>query len=116
MDLSCDPKRFRKIFSRNKTKKDILSNFKETCENCGIEMPKFDRVVGKPVKAAGKTIYPIIEIATMGNNMPNFRGIEIFPIALVIEESGEKYTISLTGEVVNSDEFIDMVFKESKKQ
>ena len=116
MNLSCAPKRLGKIFNRNKTEKDILSKFKETCENCSIEMPKFDRVVGKPVKAAGKTIYPIIEIATMGNNMLNFRGIEIFPIAIVIEESGEKYAFSLTGEEIDSDEFIGMVSEKVKKQ
>ena len=115
MNLSCGPKRFEKIFNRNKTEKDILSKFKETCENCSIEMPKFDRIVGKSIKAAGKTIYPIIEIATIGNKMQSFRGIEIFPIALVIEESGEKYTISLTGEEVNSDEFIGMVSEKVKK-
>ena len=106
-----------KIFNReNRDEKDISSMFKEFCRNCNIEMPKWDKVVGKPIKTANRTIYPIIEVVTIGNNMPNFRGIEIFPIALVIEESGEKYAISLTGEEINSDELIEMVFKESKKQ
>ena len=114
MNLLCRPK---KIFNReNRDKKDISSMFKEFCGNCNIEMPKWDKVVGKPIKAANRTIYPIIEVATIGNNMPNFRGIEIFPIALVIEESGEKYAVSLTGDEINSDELIDMVFKENKKQ
>ena len=97
------------------TEKNVSSKLEGVCENCGIEMPEWDRVVGKPIKAAGKTIYPIIEIATIGNKMQSFRGIEIFPIALVIEESGEKYTISLTGEEVNSDEFIGMVSEKVKK-
>ncbi|MGB9978974.1 hypothetical protein [Methanobacterium sp.] len=108
---------FKKLFNReNRTEKDIYSMFKDVCENYNIEMPYMDRVVGKPIKAAGRTIYPIIDIATVGNNMPNFRGIEIFPIVLVIEESGEKYAISLTEEEIDSDEFIDMVFKKSKEQ
>jgi uncharacterized spore protein YtfJ len=107
----------KKIFNReNRDEKDISSMFKEFCGNCNIEMPKWDKVVGKPIKAANRTIYPIIEVVTIGNNMPNFRGIEIFPIALVIEESGEKYAVSLTGEEINSDEFVNMVFKENKKQ
>ena len=114
MNLLSRPK---KIFnSENRDKKDISSMFKEFCGNCNIEMPKWDKVVGKPIKAADRTIYPIIEVVTIGNNMPNFRGIEIFPIALVIEESGEKYAVSLTGEEINSDELIEMVFKENKKQ
>jgi uncharacterized spore protein YtfJ len=115
MNFLSTPKCFKKIFNRKMgTEKNVSSKFEWACENCSIEMPKFDRVVGNPVKAAGKTIYPIIEIATMGNNMPNFMGIEIFPIALVIEESGEKYAISLTEEV-NSDEFIGMVSEKVKK-
>ncbi len=102
-----------KIFNReNRDEKDISSLFKDFCGNCNIEMPKWDKVVGKPIKAADRTIYPIIEVVTVGNNMHNFRGIEIFPIALVIEESGKKYAISLTGEEINSDEFIGMISKE----
>ena len=114
MNLLCGTK---KIFNReNRDKKDISSMFKDFCGNCNIEMPKWNKVVGKSIRAADRTIYPIIEVVTIGNNMPNFRGIEIFPIALVIEESGEKYAVSLTGEEINSDELIEMVFKESKKQ
>ena len=106
-----------KIFNcENKDKKDIPAMFEEFCGNFNIEMPRWDKVVAKPIKAADRTIYPIIEVVTVGDNMPTFRGIEIFPIALVIEESGEKYAVSLTGEEINSDEFIEMVFKESKKQ
>jgi uncharacterized spore protein YtfJ len=114
MNLLCGTK---KIFNReNRDKKDISSMFKDFCGNCNIEMPKWDKVVGKSIIAADRTIYPIMEVVTMGNNMPAFRGIEIFPVALVIEESGEKYAVSLTGEEINSDELIEMVFKESKKQ
>ncbi|MCZ3366141.1 MULTISPECIES: hypothetical protein [Methanobacterium] len=114
MNLLCGTK---KIFNReNRDKKDISSMFKDFCGNCNIEMPKWDKVVGKQIRAADRTIYPIIEVVTIGNNMPNFRGIEIFPVALVIEESGEKYAVSITGEEIDSDELIEMVFKESKKQ
>lgn len=114
MNLLSRPK---KIFNReNRDGKDISSMFKEFCGNHNIEMPKWDKIVGKPIKAEGRTIYPIIDVVTVGNNMPAFRGIEIFPVALVIEESGEKYAVSLTEEEINSDELIDMVFKENKKQ
>ncbi len=114
MNLLSISKQFQKLFNSNGTEKDISSKFKEACEKCNIEMPKWDRVVGKPVEAAGKTIYPIIEIVTIGNRVQNFKGIEIFPIALVIEESGEKYAISLTGEEINSEELIEMVSKSKK--
>ena len=100
----------------SKDEKDVSCIFKDFCKNCNIEMPKWDKVVGKPIKTEGRTIYPIIDVVTVGDNMPTFRGIEIFPIALVIEESGEKYAVSITGEEINSDELIEMVFKESKKQ
>jgi hypothetical protein len=43
--------------------------------------------------------------------MQNFKGIEIFPIVLVIEEPPEKYAVSLTGEEIDPDEFIGMVSK-----
>lgn len=110
MNLSNGPKQFKKIFE-NRDKKNASSMFKESCKDCSIEMPKFDRVVGKPVKVNDRIIYPIIEIATIGNKMQNFKGIEIFPIALVIEEAGEKYAVSLTGEEIDPDEFIGMVSK-----
>lgn len=116
MDFLSSSKRFKKIFNRNGTEQKASCIFKDACWNCNIEMPKWDKIVGKPIKAEGRTIYPIIETVIIGNNMPNFRGIEIFPIALVIEESGEKYAVSLTEEEINSDELIDMVFKENKKQ
>ena len=106
-----------KIFSReNEDEKDISSMFEDFCGNCNIQMPRWDKVVAKSIKAGDRTIYPIIDVVTVGDNMPTFRGIEIFPIALVIEESGEKYAVSLTGEEINSDELVEMVFKESKKQ
>jgi uncharacterized spore protein YtfJ len=105
------PKPFEKIFNREKRReKNIKDMFKEIYENWDIENLKFDRIVGKPFKAHKRTIYPILEIAAVGNKMQNFKGVEIFPIALVIEESGEKYVISLTEEEINHDEFVGMVY------
>lgn len=92
------------------------SSVAELCKKCSINMPQWDRMVGKPFKTGNRTIYPVLEVATVGSNLPSFRGIEIFPIALVIKESGEKYTISLTDEEINPDELIGMVFKEKEKQ
>ena len=106
------PRLFEGILNRkNRNRQNLDDIFKGISENCDIEMPKFDRVVGKPVKADNKIIYPIIEIAAMGNKMQNFKGLEIFPIAVVIEEAGEKYAISLTDEEIDSNEFIEMIKK-----
>jgi uncharacterized spore protein YtfJ len=108
-------KPFEKIFNREKRReKNIKDIFKEVYENWDIKNLKFDKIVGKPFKAHKRVIYPILEIAAVGNKMQNLKGVEIFPIALVIEESGEKYVISLTGEEINPDEFIEMISKKSK--
>gem|GEM_PF-3206529 len=108
-------KPFEKIFNQEKRReKNIKDIFNEVYENWDKENLKFDRIVGNPFKAHKRIIYPILEIAAVGNKMQNFKGVEIFPIALVIEESGEKYVISLTKEEINPDEFIEMISKKSK--
>lgn len=108
-------KLFEKLFNReNGDEKDIEDIFKGICENCNIEKPQLDRVVGKPVKADNRTIYPIIDILAIGNKMQNFKGVEIFPVAVVVEEAGEKYAISLTGEEIDSDELIGWYQKNRK--
>ncbi len=115
MNLSNGSKLLKKIFAgENNNGQSVGAMFKGICGSCGIENIKLDRVVGKPVKANTKTIYPIVEIVAIRNKMQNFHGIEIFPIALVIEESGEKYALSLTGEEIDPDEFVGMI-EESKK-
>jgi len=103
---------FKKIFNReNEGKQNMDDIFRGICENCSIEMPKFDRIVVNPIKADNRTIYPIMDVAFIGNKMQSFKGIEIFPIALVIEEAGEKYAISLTEEEIDPGEFIGMISK-----
>ncbi len=115
INLSNGPKLFKKIINcESDNELNIEELFKGICEKCNIENLKFDRVVGKPVKVDTKTIYPIVEIVVIKNKMQNFLGVEIFPIALVIEESGEKYVFSITGEEIDPDEFAGMV-EESKK-
>ena len=114
-NLSKGSKLFKKILgSENGNEQNIGGLFKGICENCNIENLKFDRVVGEPVNADNRTIYPIVERVAIMDKMRNFLGAEIFPVALVIEESGQKYAISLTGEEIDPDEFIGMI-KESKK-
>lgn len=110
------PKLSEKIFnSGNGNKQNIKDMFRGISEKCDIEKPYMDRVLGKPVKSGNKTIYPVIEIVAIGNKMQNFKGVEIFPIALVVEEPPEKYVISLTGEEIDSDEFIGMIPGENEK-
>lgn len=115
INLSNGPELFKKIINReNDNEQNIWDLFKGICEKSDIENLKWDRVVGKPVKADTKTIYPIIEIVAIRNKMQNFQGVEIFPVALVIEESGEKYALSLMGEEIDPEEFVGMI-EESKR-
>jgi uncharacterized spore protein YtfJ len=86
-------------------KKSNNIRIKELINN--IPMPEIDTQVGKPVKIDDRTIYPIIRTyVTIGKD---FAGIEIFPIALVIEESEDKYAISLIDEEINPEELFKMI-------
>lgn len=111
------PKCFKNIFNReNAGEKNIEDIFKKIYEISTIKELKIDTIVGKPIKVNNRTIYPIIEIFVIGDKMQSFKGVEIFPIALVIEEPSEKYVISLTKEEINSEEFIRMVSAEESKE
>jgi hypothetical protein len=43
------------------------------------------------------------------NENQAFLTVEIFPIALVIEETGERYVVSLTNDEINSEELIGRI-------
>lgn len=105
---------FKKIKGcKNENKQDIANIFKKVYERSNMEGPKIDIMVGNPVKAYNKTIYPIIEILTIGSKMQSFKGAEIFPIALVVEEQENEYVISLIEGEINPEELIEM--KEKQK-
>ena len=86
-------------------KKSDNTRIRELINN--IPMPQIETKVGKPVKVLDRTIYPIIKsYVTIGKN---FVGIELFPIALVIQEPQDKYAISLTDEEINPEELFKMI-------
>jgi len=72
-----------------------------------IPMPQIETKVGKPFKIGDRIIYPIIRTyVTIGKD---FAGIEIFPIALVIQESQDKYAISLIDEEIDQEKLFKMI-------
>ena len=99
----------------NESKQDIKGIFKKVCQKSNIELPKIDIVVGNPVKAYNKTIYPIVEILIIGNKMQSFQGAQISPFALVVEEQEKEYAISLTGGEIDSEELIELKEKQKKR-
>ena len=81
------------------------NRMKELINN--IPKPEIETKVWKPFKINDRTIYPIIQTYMIIGE--NFAGIEIFPIALVIQESQNKYAISLIDEEIDTEELLKMV-------
>jgi len=71
--------------------------------------PEKNKIVGKAIELDNRTIHPIIQTVTIKNKSQVFLTVEIFPIALVIEEPDDKYVISLTNDEVNSEKFMGMI-------
>lgn len=71
--------------------------------------PEINKKVLKPIELENRTIYPIIEIITINNEYDGFILVEIFPVALVIKETDDKYVISLTKDEINQKEIMGMV-------
>ncbi len=93
----------RTIFGQktNETKvKDIIKSIME---------PEVDTKVGKAIELGNRIIYPIIQTMVIKNENQAFLTVEIFPIALVIEETGERYVVSLTNDEINSEELIGRI-------
>lgn len=98
---------YKKIMGKNGEKtKDMLKKIYES----NLKSNK-ETVIGKPVKAGNRTFYPVIEIITMGNKIQRYIGAEIFPIAILVEESGDKYVFSLTNKEINPEKILEMVPK-----
>ena len=96
-------KMFRGMFNPEESRREI----KKLIDN--IPIPEIDKKVGKPIEITGRTIYPIIQTLVTRNEDQGFAAIEIFPIALVVEEPDNKYVISLTDEEINQEEIIEMI-------
>lgn len=72
--------------------------------------PNKETVVGKPIQIDNRTIYPVIEIVTMGNGIQRY--VEISPVAILVEESDNEYLFSLTDEEINPEEILEMISKD----
>ncbi len=92
------------ISGRSETKR-ILENIK----------PKTEVIVGKPIKQNNRILYPIIQTAFIGNDQ-NFAAIEIFPIALVVEEQDNEYLISLIDDKINPEELVEKISPKEKRE
>ncbi len=96
---------YEKIMGKNtETTNDMLKKIYESNLK-----PNKETVIGKPIQVDNKTIYPIIDIITMGNKMQRYVGAEISPIAILVEESDNKYVFSLTSKEINPEKILEMV-------
>lgn len=77
--------------------------------------PEINKIVGKAIELDNRTIHPIIQTVAIKNKSQVFLTVEIFPIALVIEEPDDKYVISLTNDEVNSEKFMGMISPKNEK-
>jgi hypothetical protein len=91
--------------SENKRIKNVIRSVTE---------PETGTNVGKPIELAMRTIYPIIQTFVIRNE--DFIAVEIFPIALLIEESDDEYVISLTDDEINPEEIIKMINPEEEHE
>lgn len=79
-------------------------------------MPERDTKIGKPIEITGRTIYPIMESFFIKNENQGFIAIEIFPIALVVEEPDNEYIISLTEDEISPKNIIEMISPEKEHE
>lgn len=96
---------YRKVMGKNRENTgEMLKNIYENNLK-----PNKETVIGKPIQIDNKTIYPVIEIITMGNKIQRYAGAEISPIAILVEESDNKYVFSLTSKDINPEKILEMV-------
>jgi hypothetical protein len=97
-------KMFKKVFNSGKSDtnqiKTVIKGFIE---------PEMNMDIGNTIKIYNRTIYPVIQTYVIRNEESGFIVAEIFPIALVVEEKGEKYVISFTDDELNFEDLIEMV-------
>lgn len=108
MDLIKNPgKMFKKPFDSGKSRNKIITEV----INSIIE-PEIDTNIGKPIKFAKRTIYPVVQTSVIKNEKREFIAAEIFPIAFLIEEPQGEYVISLNEDEISSKELIRKIYPE----
>ncbi|MGF7119570.1 GerW family sporulation protein [Methanobacterium oryzae] len=96
---------YKKIMGKNSEKtNDMLKKIYESNLK-----PNKETIIGKPIQIDNKIIYPVMEIVTMGKEIQWYIGAEISPIAILVEESGDKYVFSLTNKEIYPEKIIEMV-------
>jgi uncharacterized spore protein YtfJ len=98
---------YRKFMGNRENTGEMLKKIYES----NLKLNK-ETVVGKPIQIDNKTLYPVIEIVTIGNRIQNYVGAEISPVAILVEESDNEYLFSLTDEEINPEEILEMISKD----
>lgn len=110
MDLIKNPgKMFKKAFNLEKSEDKIIDVINSIIE------PEIDINIGKPIKFAKRTIYPVVQTSVIKNERIEFIAAEIFPIALLIEEPQGEYVISLNEDETISKELIRKIIPRKGK-
>ncbi|MEN4020038.1 MAG: hypothetical protein PQ971_02865 [Methanobacterium sp.] len=99
---------FKKAFNLEKSGNKIIDVINSIIE------PEIDINIGKPIKFAKRTIYPVVQTSVIKNERRESIAAEIFPIALLIEEPQGEYVISLNGDEISSKEIRKIIYPEKE--
>ena len=75
----------------------------------GLDGPETSMIVGKPLEAGGRVLYPVIRISILKSNDDNVNSAWTIPIAVVIEEDSEMFLIRLTDESIDFNEIMELL-------
>lgn len=59
----------------------------------------------KPLEVEGRIIYPIIEVLS---SQTIFDALNVSPVALIVEENGDKYVLQLSYGEIDEDELFEI--------
>jgi uncharacterized spore protein YtfJ len=65
-------------------------------------------LVGKEIKVAGRTIWPVTRIAVLRGCGDKVQAIQIKPLAMLILESAGSYAISFAGEPMTIESILEL--------
>lgn len=110
MELMKDPSAMLKsVLKPGELKKEQI---KKIIDN--VPVPEIDTKIGKSIELTGRTIYPVIQ--SYVTKSQDFVAVEVFPVALVIQELDSEYVISIIDEEINPEKFIKMVSSQNSNE
>ncbi|MBI5680537.1 MAG: hypothetical protein HZC47_06585 [Methanobacterium sp.] len=78
-------------------------------ENGIFQKIERSRVLGKAIKTHDRIFYPVIQISIVKINENDIKGLEIVPVAFVVEEDSKKRVISLTDDEIDFEDIAELI-------